>query len=479
MSAKSGKSLRPLIGWVVCVFLLSEGLSRLLGIRFVDNTLSFLYQYLDPEILRHELTKGLFFLHAQPPLFNFYLGATLKTFGSMSGAAFSLGFGVLGLALLLAMAWLMEELGVSRNVNRVMCLLLACLPNFMVYRHWLFYTLPAAFLVLCCAVLLARYVGNGRRVDAHLFSWCAAALMLSRAVYHPLWLIAVLLVVVPLLERSRRSALILSAVLPILVINLVFLKNFFQVGAYSGSSWLGMSLAKRWPLSQEEMNALYAEGHLPPVWHRRPFRAPDELRAYGYFQSGESVHPAIDAPYKSNGEPNFNHRDYARISKEILRGDQYLIRRYPDRYLQRVLTSLLLFLQPGPNSVHFLVDYDFTKVHWVRDKVTRFVFLGGAVERPIGMLEPPANLWLIVFPALLVYGCFRTFRRDGTKNDRWRPVFAYITVTVAWVTLTTNLIEIGENDRMRWEIEPLLTILLACALTSAIRRVVGPAVPGD
>jgi hypothetical protein len=95
------------------------------------------------------------------------------------------------------------------------------------------------------------------------------------------------------------------------------------------------------------------------------------------------------------------------------------------------------------------------------------------------MLVPPANLWLLVFPVLLAYGCFRVLRRDGTERDRWRAVFAYITVTVVWVTLTTNLIEIGENDRMRWEIEPLLTILLACAVTSAIRRIVGPAVPGD
>jgi len=35
-------------------------------------------------------------------------------------------------------------------------------------------------------------------------------------------------------------------------------------------------------------------------------------------------------------------------------------------------------------------------------------------------------------------------------------------VTILWVTLATNLIEIGENDRMRWEIEPLLVVLLGC-----------------
>jgi hypothetical protein len=35
-------------------------------------------------------------------------------------------------------------------------------------------------------------------------------------------------------------------------------------------------------------------------------------------------------------------------------------------------------------------------------------------------------------------------------------------VTVLWVTAVANLVEIGENDRMRWEIEPFLAIWAAC-----------------
>jgi hypothetical protein len=149
----------------------------------------------------------------------------------------------------------------------------------------------------------------------------------------------------------------------------------------------------------------------------------------------------------------------------------YLIRNYPGRYLQRILTSFLLFLQPGPNSVHFLVDYDFSKVHQLRDTITRVVFLGGAIQRPIQMLEPPPNLWLIGFPALLVYGLVRTLRIRSPGDEALKPVFAYMMVTVLWVTLTANLIEIGENDRMRWEIEPFLVVVLGCAVSSVVATV--------
>ena len=43
-------------------------------------------------------------------------------------------------------------------------------------------------------------------------------------------------------------------------------------------------------------------------------------------------------------------------------------------------------------------------------------------------------------------------------------------LTISWVTAITNLVEIGENDRMRWEIEPLLAILFGYALNLAQPR---------
>jgi hypothetical protein len=385
--------------------------------------------------------------------------------------AFQVLYWGFGLGLLLALTWLMDRVGVTRKVNVLLCWLLALSPNFMVYTNWLFYTLPVAFLVLLGAVLLQSYVESGKSLAAHLFSWCAGLLMLTRAVYHPLWLVLVLVAVIPLLARQQRKTLLLSAVAPLLVINLLYLKNYLQVGTFSGSSWLGMNLAKRWPLSQKEMEALYSEGHIPPTWHRRPFREPAELRHLGYFGEGAFVHPAVDEPYKSNGEPNFNHRDYVRVSREILRGDVFLMRHYPDRYLLRALTAFLLFIQPGPNSVHFLVDYDFSKIHRLRDTLTNYLFFGGPIRRPIRMLEPPPNLWLIGFPALVVVGAVIALRRVPEEQTKLRPVYAYVTFTIVWVTLATNLIEIGENDRMRWEIEPLLVLLLGSAMTSLLGTV--------
>jgi hypothetical protein len=108
--------------------------------------------------------------------------------------------------------------------------------------------------------------------------------------------------------------------------------------------------------------------------------------------------------------------------------------------------------------VHFLVDYDFERVHRYRDFLTRYLFLGGRVERPIRILDPSPNLLLVVFPLLLGVGIWSVNR--GPMEHR--ALHAFMLVTVLWVTAVANLVEIGENDRMRWEIEPFLAIWLAC-----------------
>ena len=456
--------------WTVAVFAASMLLSRWLGVRFADNGIEFLYQYLDPEILRHDLLRGLFYLHAQPPLFNLFLGFVLKSFPFMTTEVFAVSFAALALGLLVGMVWVMRALGVPDWIAGASCVLFALQPSFMVYSQWLFYTLPVALIVLWMSLFLIRYLETGRAGQVHAFSWSAAVLMLTRALYHPLWFVASIGTLAVFFTSKQRKELLVAAIVPLLLVNALYLKNYLQVGSYRGSSWLGMNLSKRWPLSQDEMDALREQEILPPVWHRRPFREPDELRHLGYFAPLPEVHPALGAPYKNNGQPNFNHRDYALISREMERADRYLIAHYPGRYLQRSATAFLLFIQPGPNSVDFLVNYDFSGTRRLQRFWTETIFRGGPIERPIRMLAPPLNVWLVGFPALLIFGLYRAARGDPARQQDARPVFAFMLLTTVWVTLVSNLIEIGENDRMRWEVEPFLLVYLAVAATATYRR---------
>ncbi len=74
--------------FVLVAFGASELLGRALGIRFAAETLGTLYQYLDPSILQDDLLRGIYYLHAQPPLFNVFLGIVVKAFPQSYPAVF-------------------------------------------------------------------------------------------------------------------------------------------------------------------------------------------------------------------------------------------------------------------------------------------------------------------------------------------------------------------------------------------------------
>ena len=317
----------------------------------------------------------------------------------------------MALGILLGMAWLMRRLGITDAITGAVVLAFALTPNFPVYRNWLFYTLPIAFLLLASAVALLLFLERRSRAGLTLFLSLVTLVMLTRSVFHPLWLVAIALALTPFVAGRRRF--LLAAAIPLVVVSLWSLKNYAVVGSYASSSWLGLSLTKRWPLSQKQIAELKERRVIPAYWQRRPFQEPDYYEAFGFFKEPHNEHPALDALYKSNGEPNFNHRDYVTISDALFQADIELLSKYPERYFRRVTTALLLYLQPGPNSVHFLVDYDFEPVHRYRAAWTRYLFWGGPIERPIRMFAPPANLWLVLFPLVLGLG--------GARRDAGRP----------------------------------------------------------
>jgi len=444
---------------VTVSWLASEVVARALGVRFDASTFTYFWQLLDSEVLRTDLLRAVFYLHAQPPLFNLFVGSVLKLPPEAASIAFTVVYAAMSLGLLLAMAWLLRRNGVPRIVAALACAAFAFHPSFMVYTHWLFYTVPVAVLVALAAVALERHVETGRAVYAHAFAWLAATVMLTRAVYHPLWLVAVLVVVGRIVDRTRFRQLLAASVVPLVVVNLWYAKNLWEIGSYQASSWVGMNLANGWRLPPGDVDALVAARALPAVWRRGPFLGPDAYTDVGYFGPAAvdagPHHATLDAPYKWDGYPNYNHRDYARISRALLGGAVTLVETHPGAFLARVRRAVRLFATPGPRLL--LVTYDATDVR----RLTEWC------ARPVS-----PRLVAAVILGLLGWGAGVSSGRGPRAR---RVVVAYAVVTVLWVGVCTSLVEVGENDRMRWEIDPLLVVLLGGAITAIASRLAASA----
>src|SRR5262249_52535420 len=90
------------------------------------------------------------------------------------------------------------------------------------------------------------------------------------------------------------------------------------------------------------------------------------------------------------------------------------------------------------------------------------VVLRGVVE---GYALYAPNLLMLIYPASLLFALVRAWSRSPE-----RPVFAFIAITLLWVFLLTNLLVLDENDRVRFETDPLLAVLVATGLSAALRR---------
>jgi hypothetical protein len=77
---------------------------------------------------------------------------------------------------------------------------------------------------------------------------------------------------------------------------------------------------------------------------------------------------------------------------------------------------------------------------------------------------------------LLAYGYVQARRGVVAANAEGQPralVLGFIVLTALYLYVVSTAIELGENNRYRFNIEPLFLVLLVTAITDLVRRIRG------
>jgi len=438
------------------------------GLRFESATLGY-WQVLDVPLLRGDLLRSLFYLHGQPPLYNLALGIVLKWFPeALTPVVFEAVFLALGYLGIVGIYALLVELGTPRNAALAVALLQTLSTTWLVYESWLFYTLPTAVLVTWAAVWLAR-AARGRSGAAAGFAAAVAALSWIRATYHPAWVVAALALLLFAVRgsapgvraaawRSSLAALALAVALPA--------KNYFLLGSFSTSTWLGMNLARMTtePLDEATREDWVRTGELEPFARVAPFSPlsdyPEELRAP---PPGLPAHSALVAPSKADGSTNFNHAAYVGIGRAYQRAALVVMRKRPDVYLGRVRRALRTWLRPPTDYIYVVPQREALR-EW--DRLHSRILLWSAGDRrragPTLVLLPAAALFLA---ALLL--------RSPPQRRRLLLLVAFPVLAIAWNAIVGNLVDVEENNRFRVEVEGLMVALGSWGLIEVARLAAG------
>ncbi|MGQ0722944.1 MAG: hypothetical protein ACT4PE_15450 [Candidatus Eiseniibacteriota bacterium] len=447
----SGTILRPSV-LLLGVFALSRAAVAAAGVRF-DPGLLPLNQYLDPDLLRGDLARSLWHLHMQPPLFNLLLGIGVKISPERPDVVFRMVFLALGAASALAMHAALRRLGAGAFVAFALAAVTSCAPSTVLYQNHLFYTHPVVALLVVDAWLLHRFASGWRVRDGLAFFAVLAVVALTRAMFHLVWLAGAALLIA---AASRRPRIVLVAAAgPIAVVALWYARTWVLFGSFAASTWFGMNLAnvtlQMTPL--EERAELVREGRLSPYALREPF---EPFHRYRHVQDAAAPTgvPALDRATSASGDPNYNHVEYVRISRQYAEDAFALIRERPERYLRGVGLAARTFFASATSS-------PFLEGNRAKIPALVAVYEAGGLTR-----------WLVpaLFAVALAYGAARSVRvwraRSAGASD---IAVLFLTFHTLYVLAAGTMLELGENNRFRLECWPYVVMLLGAASARARR----------
>lgn len=463
------------IALIALTFILSRAVYYWMGVRFDATSLPYFYQYLDVEWLKNDLLRSLWNLHSQPPLFNLYLGIGLKLLPTSAESFWWVASLLMGIATPLMMYRTMVFLGASGRIATGLAILFLVSPHTVLFENWLFYSYPTAFLLVAATYGLTRFLKDFRWTPGFVFFLTCAALVMTRSVFHLVWLLAVSLALLKSFEWERRRILVTLSI-PLLVAIGWYGKNALLFGKFSGSTWIGMSLAKTtvFRLPDRDRERLIAEGTLSEISRIRPFGPVGQFAGVIPDHVPRGV-PALDRVWKADRKANYNHFSYIEISERFLAESFKTIWHDPIRYCETIVRSFFLYFRP-PTETSFL-DVNLEKIagwnafftRWMTlqilpfEKATKLDREGGF---PISFLVCCYS-WMILFPLTVVFGMRRSVAlgKGSPAEKKKRAVLLFLLFNILFLSLILNMLEYGENNRFCFVVQPLVLILFGLFLT--------------
>lgn len=468
---------------VVGLFVISRVLYGMLGVRFDSSTLLPFMQFIDPPLLRERLLESLWYYHAHPPLLNLFVGVGLKVFGEQADAYYTLCFHALGLAMAFAVYILTLRLAGTRVAAVLAAALLVFSPAFVLYENWLMYTFPSAALLTISAALLHQYLTTRRTRWAVAFFAVLAILLLTRSMFHLVWMLLIVVLLAILLRQYWRQVL-LAAAAPLLLVVFWYGKNYHYFGSFGASSAMGLGLANITTLmvERERLLSLLQEGKVSQYAVVSRYERPEAL-----FLLQTPPHtgvPVLDQLKKSDGRHlNYNNLQLVETNRHYVHDAIVVVRTFPASYVIGLIVSNRLFFSPTNMNEYFSV----ANREAVRPMERLFnPLLYGVGAAPKFMQQPHFGfvklnqievntsvpliaLWCVLLP----YGYLQARRGVLAADPDNKPralVIGFIVLTALYLYAVGTAIEIGENYRYRFNIEPLFLVLAVTGATDLVRR---------
>jgi hypothetical protein len=423
------------------------------------------WQTIPIDLLANRLWESLWYLHAQPPLYNLYGAFFLSISPDRMLPLMQYGNILLG-SLIPGMYFVVLKQMTGRyNLSLIIGITFALDPSLFLFEAYILYDLLTIFLIVSSVFLLVLYIKTNTLGVAVLFILALNLLVLTRSAYHFLIIPIALLLICVAASDKWKKILITGGIICLFSFGW-YAKNYILYGFFGASSWLGFSLWEVTSIeySSDALNTLSEQGIIEPmVAHLEVFNPPSTYGSYGYIK--ESEIPLL------NGEDfhNINIIDIAAVYRDNALA---LILNYPKSYLRSVWRAYQIFNFPTCQFKHHILNIEKIQPHV--DFYAQIIE-GGILDNylPIKM----GTIFFVMIPAsILGYIGFFLFSVIKTPK-RWiglirqEIILLWMLLLITYTTFIGTFLEIGENNRERFYIEQLVVAFVIILILKGVMLV--------
>ena len=314
--------------------------------------------------------------------------------------------------------------------------------------------------------MVGRYFTTGRRGYLIAFFSIAGVVVLSRSNFHLVWFAALVALVIAM-RRSHWREVVAAASLPFALCAGLYTKNLVQFGSFTGSTCLGINLARVSTnrLSDTERQDLVRHGVLSryavlnPLW--LPYTTPD-----AFAHEPHTGVPSLDRVKKSTAWANFENSRYVSICEAYQRDALTVLRRKPLLLPRSFTAGTLIYLRPAGDYAFFSKE---NRRH-VHPLERPFDLLLGQLHAGRNQVHPRLDevAWVVVAAyaaagiAAVLIVCRRKVRHS--LRPAVLAIIGFAMLTTLYVSLVGNFLEVGENNRFRFVVDPLVLVTIIAVL---------------
>jgi len=214
-------------------------------------------------------------------------------------------------------------------------------------------------------------------------------------------------------------------------------------------------------ISEKERKALQRSGELSKLATIFTFRNPIVYLKL-FPETPLTGIPVLDEPEPN--QINHHHLVYVEASRYYLKDALKVIRLHPYTYLQSIGQATYIYF-------HSTSDFDF--LYGNRQKIGVFDLwwnrlfygqwsAGEKMEIRLTLNKSIQNVsWLVVaaFLVSLVSGVYHLYKNARQLSEPRNVLILFMLCNILFVTIIGNMMEIGENNRFRFVIDPFIPIL--------------------